>query len=86
MTADLAGTMALAVELDEPEQLLRYLKQLAIKKAETIQALDAFAAAKWDGVAEGLADIETELSKLKPAPGKAKPRRPEPEDDEAQAE
>lgn len=68
MTADTAGTIAIALELDEPEQLLGYLKQQAMKRMTAVEPLDAFTAAKWSAVAEGIADIETSLADVKRPP------------------
>lgn len=65
MTADIAGTLAVALALDEPEQLMGYLKQQTMARMEAVAPLDAHLAKKWATVAEGLADIETKLSDVK---------------------
>ena len=48
MTADIAGSIAVALALDEPEQLLTYLKQQAMARAEALKPIDEFLADKWD--------------------------------------
>ena len=68
MTADIAGSIAVALALDEPEQLLQYLKQQAMARAEALKPLDEFLADKWTEVAEGLAKTETELENVKRRP------------------
>ena len=68
MTADIAGTLAVALALDEPEQLLTYLKLQAMNRAEAVKPLDPFTADKWDAVSEGIADIETALTNVKRRP------------------
>ena len=71
MTVDTAGTLAIALALDEPEQLISYLKQQTMARMEAVAPLDAHVAKKWAAVAEGLADIETALGNVKqprPAP------------------
>jgi hypothetical protein len=65
MTADIAGSIAVALALDEPEQLLTYLKQQAMMRAEALRPIDEYLADKWDAVAEGLADTETKLGDVK---------------------
>ena len=65
MTADIAGTLAVALVLDEPEQLIAYLKQQTMIRMDAVAPLDAHLAKKWAAVAEGLADIETKLSDVK---------------------
>ena len=65
MTADIAGTLAVALALDEPEQLMGYLKQQTMARMEAVAPLDAHLAKKWAAVAEGLADIELKLSDVK---------------------
>ena len=57
MTADIAGTIAVALALDEPEQLLSYLKQQAMARAEVLRPLDEFLADKWDAVSECIARV-----------------------------
>ena len=71
MTADTAGTLAVALALDEPEQLLSYLKQQAMSRAEALRPIDEYLADKWDAVAEGISETETALGDVK--------RRPVPE-------
>jgi hypothetical protein len=68
MTADLAGSIAVALALDEPEQLLNYLKQEAMKRAEALRPIDEHLADKWDAFCEGLADTETKLGDVKRRP------------------
>lgn len=68
MTADIAGTIAVALALDEPEQLLGYLKQQAMTRADALRPLDAFLADKWEAVCEGIADTETKLGDIKRRP------------------
>ena len=41
MTADIAGTLAVALALDEPEQLIAYLKQQTMARMEAVAPLDA---------------------------------------------
>ena len=65
MTADIAGTLAVALVLDEPEQLIAYLKQQTMARMEAVAPLDAHLAKKWATVAEGLADMETKLGDVK---------------------
>ena len=62
MTADIAGTLAVALALDEPEQLIAYLKQQTMARMEAVAPLDA-TSKKWAAVAEGLAEIETKLER-----------------------
>jgi hypothetical protein len=68
MTADTAGTLAVALALDEPEQLLSYLKQQAMTRADTLRPIDEYLADKWEAFAEGLADTETKLGDVKRKP------------------
>lgn len=68
MTADIAGSIAVALALDEPEQLLNYLKQEAIKRAEALKPIDEFLADKWETFCEGLANTETLLQDVKRRP------------------
>lgn len=68
MTADIAGTLAVALALDEPEALLSYLKQQTMVRMEAVAPLDAHLAKKWAAVAEGIADIELKLQDVKQAP------------------
>ena len=68
MTADVAGTIAVALALDEPEQLLSYLKQQAMERADRLRPLDEFLADKWEAVCEGFADTETKLADIKRRP------------------
>ena len=70
MTADIAGTIAVALALDEPEQLLSYLKQQAMARAEVLRPLDEHLADKWDAVSECIAESETKVGDVKrrPAP------------------
>ena len=68
MTADVAGTIAVALALDEPEQLLSYLKQQAMTRADALRPIDEYLADKWDAVCEGLADTETKLGDVKRSP------------------
>jgi hypothetical protein len=68
MTADTAGTLAVALALDEPEQLLSYLKQQAMERATNLRPIDEYLADKWDAFAEGLADTETKLGDVKRKP------------------
>lgn len=75
MTVDTAATLAIALALDEPEQLIAYLKQQTMARMEATAPLDAHIAKKWAAVAEGLADIETAL-------GDVKQPRPAARDDE----
>ena len=65
MTADIAGTLAVALVLDEPEQLIGYLKQQTMARMEAVEPLDPTLAKKWAAVAEGLADIEKALGDVK---------------------
>ena len=65
MTVDTAATLAIALALDEPEQLMSYLKQQTMARMEAVAPLDAHLAKKWATVAEGLADIETKLGDVK---------------------
>jgi len=58
MTVDTAATLAMALALDEPEQLLAYVKQLAIERATATAPLDVKLAKKWNAVADALADAE----------------------------
>jgi len=71
MTADIAGTLAVALALDEPEQLIAYLKQQTMARMEAVAPLDAHLAKKWAAVAEGLAAIETSMSDVKRPPAAA---------------
>ena len=68
MTADLAGSIAVSLELDEPEQVLSHLKQEAMKKAEALKSSNEFLADKWSTFAEGLADTELKLQDVKRKP------------------
>ena len=68
MTADVAGTIAVALALDEPEQLLAYLKQQAMMRAEVLRPIDEFLADKWDAVSECIADSETKVADVKRRP------------------
>jgi hypothetical protein len=65
MTADIAGTLAVALVLNEPEQLIGYLKQQAMRQMEAVAPLDAHVAKKWAIVAEGMADIELKMGDVK---------------------
>ena len=65
MTVDTAATLAIALALDEPEQLMSYLKQQTMARMEAVAPLDAHVAKKWATVAEGLAEIETKLGDIK---------------------
>jgi hypothetical protein len=60
-----------ALALDEPEQLIAYLKQQVMIRAEAVTPLDVHLANKWEAVAEGLAEIETSLSDVKRSPSAA---------------
>jgi hypothetical protein len=71
MTADTAGTIAIALALDEPEQLLNYLKQQAMERADALKPLDEYLADKWDAFSEGLAETETKLQDVKRRPAPA---------------
>lgn len=70
MTVDTAATLAVALALDEPEQLIAYLKQQTMARMEAVAPLDAYTAKKWAAVAEGLAEIETKLGDVKRRPVK----------------
>ena len=65
MTADIAGSIAVALALDEPEQLLSYLKQQAMVRMDAVAPIDAHLAKKWAEVAEGLAETEKKLGDVK---------------------
>jgi hypothetical protein len=65
MTADIAGTLAVALALDEPEQLLAYLKQQTIARAEAVKPIDPYLAKKWDLVGDELAELELKLQNVK---------------------
>ena len=71
MTADIAGSIAVALALDEPEQLLNYLKQQAMTRADALKPIDEYLADKWEAVSEGLADTETKLGEVKRKPAAA---------------
>src|SRR4029077_12349909 len=68
MTADIAGSIAVALALDEPEQLLAYLKQQAMVRADHLRPIDEYLCDKWEAVCEGLADTETKLGDVKRKP------------------
>ena len=68
MTAEIAGSIAVALALDEPEQLLNYLKSQAMTRAEALKPIDEFLSDKWTEVAEGLAEIELKLANVKRRP------------------
>ena len=68
MTADIAGSIAVALALDEPEQLLSYLKQQAMSRAEALRPIDEYLADKWEEVAEGISNTETALADVKRKP------------------
>jgi hypothetical protein len=68
MTADIVGTLAVALALDEPEQLLRHLKIQAMERMDAVAPIDAYVAKKWAEVAEGIAAIELKLEAIKRAP------------------
>ena len=65
MTADIAGTLAVALALDEPEALIAYLKQQTMARMEAVAPLDAHLAKKWAAVAEGLAELELKIGDVK---------------------
>jgi hypothetical protein len=65
MTASFAGTLAVALALDEPEDLLAYLKQQAMAHIEVIDSVDKHLANKWCLVADEIAAIELKLADLK---------------------
>ena len=68
MTADVAGTIAVSLALDEPEQLLSYLKQQAMTRADALRPIDEFLSDKWEAVCEGIADTEKALGDIKRRP------------------
>ena len=73
MTVDTAATLAVALALDEPEQLMSYLKQQTMARMEAVAPIDAYLAKKWATVAEGLAEIELKLGDVKqPRPAAVK--------------
>jgi hypothetical protein len=71
MTADIAGSIAVALALDEPEQLLSYLKQQAMTRAEALRPIDEYLSDKWEAFCEGLAETETALQDVKRRPAPA---------------
>jgi hypothetical protein len=61
MTASDAGAAAVALALDDPDELLAWLKQVTMERMDATAKLDVALAKRWFIVAEGIAKIETEL-------------------------
>ena len=65
MTIDTAATLAVSIALDEPTQMLAYLKQICMQRMDAVAPIDAYLAKQWCEVVEGIAATETRLQEIK---------------------